>query len=517
MQGDPANPGGTADAFRKQIRKAASRYRLERLAGASWQVAWAVAVTLLVILLLVLATPLAAYGLPIALAFILIGLVAAFVIYRSRLDRHRLCVRMDVHAKLPDSVLSAGDWESVESDPWRQAQRDRTLCLLDQIEWRQVWPVCWPRLLWLPLAASAFLIAVIGFMQHNWTEKQRQEVLAQQQENAPVAAEQLKPLQQVFQDWDDAQKIAPSPELEELLKEIKPLRDKMADGQMTQKELFLKLNEVQARLEAARDKLEASSLEPQAQSMADAVKDLDGMSGLAAALQRKDFAAAREQAAQAQQKYNSGEAKMPEGANAQAAASKLGEASQQMASSNPEASSAMKQMQNSLPNKDSSSMSKGLGSLKDSLGQQAQKQSQSHNLGTQLAQLGECKGGMCNNPGNGAGMKLGPPRLSLAKSMQPGKGAGSETDPNRFGAQTQLDANHQEMKITGTAGDGASETQTESTKDPHFEQTAGSMNAAQFSAYKKMSEEATEDESLPVADRQMIKHYFENIRPQSTP
>ena len=73
------------------------------------------------------------------------------------------------------------------------------------------------------------------------------------------------------------------------------------------------------------------------------------------------------------------------------------------------------------------------------------------------------------------------------------------------------------VPITGTAGDGASETQTESTKDPHFEQTAGSVNSAQFAAYEKLSEQATQDENLPVADRQMIKRYFEDIRPQGTP
>ena len=112
---------------------------------------------------------------------------------------------------------------------------------------------------------------------------------------------------------------------------------------------------------------------------------------------------------------------------------------------------------------------------------------------------------------------MGLPQLSLAKSLEQQHGAGSTVDPNRFGAQTQLDAGHQQMKITGTAGDGASETQTESTNNPHLEQTASSVNQTQFSAYEKLSEQATEDENLPVADRQMIKRYFEDIRPQSNP
>jgi len=512
MPSHAAIADGARDAFRKQIRIASARYRLERLTRVSRPIAWTLAVTLLAVLLLSLVTPLAAYALEMALALLVGGLAWAFVVYGARLDRHRLFVRMDAHAKLPDSVLSAGDWESAQEDPWREHQRVATLQLLEKIDWRKTWPMHWPRSLWVPLVSSLVLVLTLVLVQRNWMERSRLANLAEEQANAPVAAEKLKPLEQVFQDWDNAQKIAPSPEMEELLKQIKPMRDQMASGQMTEKQMLLKLNEVQAQLQAQKDKLEASSLEPMAQSLADAVKDLDGMSGMAAALQRKDFAAAREEASQAQQKYDSGTAKMPEGANAQTAASRLGDAAQK-AANDAQASSSLSQMQNSVSHKDSSGMAKGLGGLKNSLGQQAQKQSQSHNLGTQLAQLGQCKNGMSN----GSGISMGMPQLSLTKSLQQQHGAGSTTDPNRFGAQTQLDASHQQMKITGTTGDGASETQTESTNDPHLEKTASSMDKAQYAAYEKLSEQATEDENLPVADRQMIKRYFEDIRPPSNP
>ena len=507
-----ATADGTTEAFRKQIRIASARYRLERLTYLSKPIAWTLAITLLVVVLFSLVTPLAAYASQVALALLVLCFAWSLCVYSARLDRHRLFVRMDTRAKLPDSVLSAGDWESVHEDPWRERQRIETLHLLEKIDWRKTWPMHWPRLLWLPLVSSLVLLFAIVVVQRDWLERTRLANLAELQENAPVAAEQLKPIEQVFQDWDDAQKIAPSPEMEELLKEIKPMRDQMASGQMTEKQVMLKLNEVQARLQAEREQNEASSVEPMAQSLAAAVKDLDSMSGLAAALQRKDFAAAHDRAAQAQEKYKTGAAQMPKGEGAQTAANRLGDAAQK-ASNDAQASSSISQMQSSVSHQDSSSMAKGLGGLKNSLGQQARRQSQSHNLSLQLAQLSQCKNGMCN----GSGIKMGLPQLSLAQSLQQQHGAGSTVDPNRFGAQTKLDSSHQEMKITGTAGDGASQTQTESTNDPHLEQTAASMNQAQFSAYEKLSEQATEDENLPVADRQMIKRYFEDIRPQSNP
>ena len=521
-----ANADGQRDAFRKQIRIAAGRYHLERLARASWPIAWTLAAALWFVLIVALFTSLASRAGEIGLALVVTGLVCAIVVYRSRLERRRLLVRMDMHGQLPDSVLTAADWENASGDPWRERQRVETLRRLEKIDWRRAWPVRWPRLLWLPLAGAMALLLALGLVQRGWTQQERIAHLAETQANAPLAAEKLKPLEQVFKDWEAAQKIAPTPELEKMLQQLKPMREQMAAGEMTEKQVLLKLNEMQAELQAQRDKLQAGSLDAQAQTMADAVKDLDGMSGLAAALQRKDFAAAKEQAAEAQKKYESGAAKTPEGQNAENAASKLSDAAQKT-SNDAQTSSSLSQMSKAAsgksgPQQSGSKMAKGLEGLKNGMAQQAQRQAQSHALGTQMAQLGEAKNEMAGNgEGQGQDGKMpGSSGLSLARTLQQqkgGKGAGSDSDPNRFGEQTQLDSANQQMKLTGTAGDGASQKQTERTNSPHMETTASGIDAAQFSAYEKMSEQATQDENLPVADRQMIKRYFENIRPQTHP
>jgi hypothetical protein len=513
-QGSPAD--ASSEAFRAQLARASGRGRLEQLSRASAKIAWSLAVALLAVLLLCLTTPLIGWAPGLIFSALGLALIATLIAYGRKVNRHRLLTRMDLHAKLPDAVLSSGDWENAASDAWREGQRRTTLQALQGIDWRQAWPVGWPKLLWLPLASAFLLAVVIGVVHQHWQTERRAVELAQARENAPVSVAKLQPLQDVFKDWDDAQKIAPSPELEALLKEIQPMRAEMALGQMNEKQLLLKLNEVQARLQAMQQKIEAESLEPLAQSMADAVRNLDGMSALAAALQRKDFSAAEEQAGEAGQKYSSGAAKMPESTGAQASSDRLGDAAQQAASSNPEASSSLRQMQGALGRKDGSQMSQGVNGLKNSFSQEAARQSQSHCTGIQMSQLSSCKNSLCNNPGS-AGIKMGLPQLSLAHSLQQQKGAGSDTDANRTGPQTNLDSHTNEMKLTGVAGEGPSETQTESSNDPRLEQTASSVRAPEFSAYQKMSEQAIDDENLPVADRQMIKRYFEDIRPQSTP
>jgi hypothetical protein len=516
------------DAFGRHVALAARRGRLEQLALAAPRIAWTLAVALLLVLVLALATPLVAWAFEIAATCLLLTALGALYIYGRKVQRHRLLTRMDLHAQLPDAVLTTGDWENDAPDAWREGQRRATLRALEQIQWKTAWPVAWPSRSTLPLVSALILVLAIGLLHRQWHAQHRVIELAEAKTSAPVPKDQLQPLNDVFKDWDAAQKIAPSPELAALLKDVQPLREQMEDGKLTEKQLLLKLNDVQAELAAQREKLEAQSLEPAAQAMADAVRNLDAMSALAAALERKDFAAAHDQADQAQQKYSSGDAKMPEAQAAQTGAQKLGDAAQQ-AAANSNAASSLRQMQDSLGKKDGSQMSKGLSGLKGSLAQEAERQGQGRSNDIEMSQLNAIKDGLGqgnkpgdgtgnqpgqdgNNPG-GRGMQLGPPQLSLARSLQPGQGAGNTTDPNHFGAKTELADHTNQVKLTGTPGQGPSETQNESTNDPHLEKTASSISAPQFSAYEKLSEHAIDDENLPVADRQMIKRYFEEIRP----
>ena len=490
--------------------RAARRYRLERTLAASTILAWVAACGLLALLLAGLVAGSPGFLACLAGVWLFGCLAAAVVIYGWPVDQRRLKVRMDLHARLPDSTLSAGDWDGGPLDPWRQRQREQTVQALEKVTWISAWPVRWPRLVRVPLACAVFLVVGLALVDNHANGIERARQVAAARANAPLPKEQLKPLEAVFADWEEAQKIAPSPEMEKLLKDLQPLREQMAAGTLSQKQLLLKLNDVQARLQAEQDKLDASSLDALAQPMAEAMQDLDAMSGVSAALQRKDYDAASQQTQRAEQQYESGQAKMPEGDNASEAANRLGSAASEAGQKNPEAASAMRQMQGATEQKDSSGMCKSLNALGQCLSHAGQSKSQSHNLSLQMAQLSQCKGGMCHSPGIGMGL----PQLSLAKSMSEQHGAGTKTDPNRTGAATQLDGSHQQVAISGTAGAGPSETHTESTTEPRFDRTASGVSAADFSQYQKMSEEAMEDENLPIGHREVIKRYFENIHAQ---
>jgi hypothetical protein len=518
-------------AFAAQLRRAAARDRLERLARLSWPLAWAVTVGVALLSLLALTTGLAAWGPQLAAGLVGLGVLVAAFIYGRKPERHRLFQRIDARLRFPDLVLSAGDWEGAAGEPWRLAQRRQALTRLAGVDWRSAWPVRWPRRLWRPATSILLLMGGLWLVQQTWRARVREAEAARQRENPVVTAQKLKPLEAVFKDWEEAQKIAPSPELKKLLEDLKPLRDQMAPGQMTEQELLLKVNEVQERLRAEQAKLDEGSMEAQAAALADALKNLDGLGGMAAAIERKDFAAARDLAPAAAKRFEKGDAKLPPGAKASAAADRLAQAAAGLGKS-ATAAAALQQMQAALAGQSNSDMAKGVGQMGNAMAQEAQRQAQDRGLGVQMAQLNGWRDGLGQQgqghdqgpgqgqeqgqgPGLGQGQREGA-GLSLAWLMQQqkgGQGAGTTSDPNRTGDATALNADRQKVNLTGTPGTGASETSTEATNDPHLENTASSVSAADLAAYQRLSEQATNDENLPVADRQLIKRYFESIRP----
>jgi hypothetical protein len=105
------------------------------------------------------------------------------------------------------------------------------------------------------------------------------------------------------------------------------------------------------------------------------------------------------------------------------------------------------------------------------------------------------------------------PKLALMHSQKPGHGAGSETDPNRVGAPTELASDRNREHLEGVANEqGDTDTTNLTTLDPNVEHVA-TRGAANFQAYEKLSQEAIADENLPLAHRQTIRRYFESIRP----
>jgi hypothetical protein len=88
------------------------------------------------------------------------------------------------------------------------------------------------------------------------------------------------------------------------------------------------------------------------------------------------------------------------------------------------------------------------------------------------------------------------------------------TSGNGLGEKTKLASQRNEMNLTGNPSDeGPSEVET--TTSPEARQQASRSYKEKYQKYKKESEAVLEGEAIPLGQRQMIRKYFESIRPQN--
>ncbi|HBT76526.1 MAG TPA: hypothetical protein DEB39_06280 [Planctomycetaceae bacterium] len=116
----------------------------------------------------------------------------------------------------------------------------------------------------------------------------------------------------------------------------------------------------------------------------------------------------------------------------------------------------------------------------------------------------ECNGSSCANNGG----------MSTNKSDSPSNNWGRGTAGNpASGEETSLEGNREQQQLTGMPGAGESEFEQFRSEEIAKESSAAAYKE-RFQEFRKMSEEVLESEPIPLGQRQMIRRYFESIRPR---
>lgn len=479
---------------------ARSRMRRQRLIDAAGVLLRGLAGVLAVVLAVISFFPQAAGGVLVLLALAGVAVLGGLAMAWLRpISDHRVVRAVDTHFGLPDHTLSAAELPTEVGADWRRLQHADTAACLADLDWKACWPVAWPKFSAAAGVAVLLLSALVAF---------RVAFLPVPAIAAEGTNEDAAAIEEILADWEKTAELTGDPELREILAELQPLRDQLPG--MNEREMLLALSKLENKLEALRESAAKDSMETSAADMAAALEDVEGMGALAASLRRKELAEAARLAEKEAQKLGEKGAKTPAGADNASTQQQMARASERLSQSGqPEAASAMNQTREGGQKKDPSEMSKGLAKLGQSLAKAGQSQAAQARLGLQLAQLGECKAGMGQKPGEGIGLSL-LPKLSQQKGK--GKGAGSETDPDREKAPTDLGAERSLEGLTGQAGSGDSQVETLASDTPGSE-APRDARSAQFAQYEKLSQQAIEDENLPLAYRESIRKYFEAIKP----
>lgn len=489
--------------LQEPIATARSRMRRQRLVRTAGLWLRGLAGFLVVALAVMAFFPQFAPGIGLVLGLVAGGACVSLVVAWIRpIPDHHVARAVDVQFGLPDHTLSASELPPEAGTEWLRLQHADTVARLTNLDWKTRWPVVWPKFSAAAGVAVLLLSALVAF---RFAFLPVAVTAATSGPNEDAAA-----IEEILADWEKAAELTEDPELKALLAELQPLRDQLPT--MNEREMLLALSKLENKLEALRESAAKDSMETSAADMAAALENVDGMGALAAALRRKEFEEAAKLAEKEAQKLGEKGAKTPAGSDSASTQQQMSKASEKLSQSGQhEAASAMNQTREGGQKKDPSQMSKGLARLGQSLAKSGQSQAAQARLGLQLAQLGECKGGMGQKPGEGMGRGMSLlPKLSEQKGK--GKGAGSETDPDRAKAATDLGSERSLEGLTGQAGAGDSLVETLASDTPGSE-APREGRSAQFAQYEKLSQQAITDENLPLAYRESIRKYFEAIKP----
>lgn len=425
-----------------------------------------------------------------------LGLVGAWF---WRVARSEAARGVDRELGLPDSVISAHELaETAVPDVWRERQLTDTLGRLGN-DWSRTEARAWtgPAL----TAAGVFVLGAVLWSQSG-PRVDPVELAARE-----AFAEDSKELETLFADWEEAAELMNDPEFERLLRDLEPLREKLAEGEVPRKEVFLEIGRLEERLEAMRAQVAAQSLEPFAAELAEALEQAPETQALGRELRKEDFAAAGAEAERAA-------ADAPKSLSAAAgnAARQMTKVSNSLGEAGRErAAKAMESMAAAARSGDGEKMKKALEELGQCLAQQSARQSKGKCLALQLGQLGMCKSGLANGKSLAACLSM-MPKLAATVSQTSSQSAGKGSNLLRQGAETAALAPLLAETVSGTMdSSGESETTLESTSDAPRQGTA-SRRGADLAAYQAMSEEAIEDEAIPLAHRTTVRRYFEAIR-----
>jgi hypothetical protein len=228
-------------------------------------------------------------------------LAGAWALWLARLwfrppGRRLLARKMDRQAGLPDQALAAAELPASHS-PWAELQKRQAAAAYAGRDWKQLWPVPRPRWFWprlaaaLALASACFLPAYLGL-------RHRQALAAEEaaRRASPELQEDLRAVEKLFEEWEKAGAGRQDELQARLMKEVQPLRERLARGELTERQLLVELSKVEESLRAMQESLKSDSVQSFADPLAKAFEPHEGMGALAAALRRESYEQSREEA-----------------------------------------------------------------------------------------------------------------------------------------------------------------------------------------------------------------------------
>jgi hypothetical protein len=302
-----------------------------------------------------------------------------------------------------------------------------------------------------------------------------------------------------------------SPELKKLAAELRKLLEEMKQPGVDVREAMAKMSQMQAALEKVRKELDVPRVDEQLKELGQAMQEAKPLTEAGKALQNgKLEKAAKEMAQATESKVDPKEAK--------AAGEKLQQLAKKMEQHKKDKlSQATQKLGDGMKKQDEKQFKDGSKDLTEEIRRQERRKRIHQLLAKEEQRLRDCKS-RCENhqrnlfsqPPPNAGQQ---PQPQTAQQPNPGRPA-----PDRNTKRPQ-DGRAQQPPLQGKADQGPTtpEDNKELTDpDGNPGSSRPQLPAERYKKYLQLTEAALEEEAVPLGHRQIIRRYFELIRPQTT-
>lgn len=414
---------------------------------------------------------------------------------------------VDVRYALKDRTVTALEFLArPAASEFHLLQIRETLSRLTDVDSVQVVPLRWPR--W---TRWAVLTAVVAAALLAWPLTPT--VVDAKFDRHDGVAEAVALIHEELQHLREQIAENATPEVEQLVQELAEKLETLEQPETDVREALATISEMQAQLADQLKQFNTGAVDAQMQALAAALSTAGAYSGAAQQLKEGDY----QQAADELQTLDKVELDRKESRAASEQLEKVAAAMKQAGLS--DLSDTVEQLSEGCKECNASRLAEANRRLAGQCRTQALRKSLNQLLAQKLCRLSECKslcqGGPCKQCGGackaGQCQKNSFDKGQFPKSDNPTKNFGMGTHGNLEGAATALDAQRKLEQITGTQGDGPSEFET--TNSPEGEETARRGYREQYGKYRKLSEAVLESEPIPLGQRQLIRNYFELIRP----
>lgn len=423
---------------------------------------------------------------------------------------------IDLCYRLKDRTVTALEFaQRQDGSPWHRLQLQDAAEHLKDVRPAEVVPLQAPR--WWPWAVAVSAVAV-GLLL--WPTEPN--VQAQPQPALPGIVAVAEEIERDLQRLDQLAEQEKSEELKELVEQLRQAAEDMKQDGVDLREALATLSEMQEAIAAQQAEYNDALVSAQLQSLGAALRAAGPLNAAGQALENERF----EQAADELEKADLEKLKPRE---AKATAERLKRVAESMNEAGlGQLSDAVSELSEGIQRGAAKRAAGACRRLSGLVRKHAVRRRINRFLLAQLRKLGECKsrcrsacricrlcgkpcGGRCQGEGPGGGNSLAR-GLNPRRSTTPSSKWGRSTSGDLFGEATELQARRKLEELAGQLGEGPSDVETESS--PEGRQQARRSYREVYEKYRKMSEAVLESEPIPLGHRQVIRRYFESIRPQ---